>query len=219
VSPYFQAETEEILHRFDGLKKALLVVPKWNGKNGFSKDFISATLGHELILHGYTHFCKKPDFLGKAIAFSSTSHRELKGLLRLETENLIRKGIGDFEDYFNERPAGFIPPTWLHNKHSMLVLKDFGFSYTETVNQLIDLRKVKKYASPAVCTDYGRNHLLEQLSLSWWKYYLKQFNPTLIRFSIHPSDASKKYLSKLSDMINVLHEKDYRFVTYSEFLA
>jgi predicted deacetylase len=222
VSPRFQSEIETILQHFEDTTLSLLVTPLWDGEHPLTPDFVKILRGAEKILHGLTHRNEHCDWAGKIAACSARSDRELYGLSRSETMALLTKGKRMFEQAFDESPLGFVPPTWYHNPHSVSVLREMGFSFTEKPFQLIDLDTASDdnlcIKTPAVCYDYGNNSWMERLSIGFWRRFLTHFSPALVRVSIHPSDVENGFLPHLDTLLALLKANGYAFQTYREFL-
>ncbi len=222
VTPRFQKEVATILTHFDDMPLSLLITPLWDDEHRITPDFVKTLRGSEKVLHGLTHQNKTGDWVGKLVAFSKRSDRELHGLTWEETAQLIAKGKMLFEDAFGESPKGFVPPTWYHNPYSIGLLREMGFSFTETAVQLLDFESQANedigINSPAVCYDYGNNSWAERLSISLWRRILTHFSPELVRISIHPSDVENGFLPHFDTLIQLLKGKGYAFRSYQEFL-
>lgn len=218
ISPLFQKEIDFILKDLEGIKKSLLVTPLWNGSHRPDKSFVQSLAGQELSLHGLTHQTLKKDFWGKALLMSSASCKELFQLNRLETKEKIVTAGKIFEDSFNQSPAGFIPPMWYHNKFSIPLLKELGFVYTESSSAFIDLQANKKVFSIPMCFDFGRNSLLNYLSVYGWKHLFKNINQPLVRISVHPSDIKNGWWKPVKQIIESFQEKNYPFINYTDLI-
>ncbi len=222
VSPRFQSEVTTILKHFEDMPLSLLVTPFWNGEHRLTPDFVKILRGSEKVLHGLKHCNNKGDWAGKIAACSRRSDRELYGLSYNETATLIAEGKQLFEEAFDESPKGFVPPTWYHNPYSVGLLRDMGFSFTEKPFQLLDLETATDdnmcIKTPAVCFDYGNNRWAERLSIGFWRRFLMQFSPLLVRVSIHPSDVENGFLPQLDVLVQLLKSKGYAIQTYQAFL-
>ena len=218
VSPRFTTEVKTILKHFEGSPLSLFVTPLWDGQNRLTSDFVKMLSGFEKVLHGLTHYNDRQDWIGKITALRQRSDRELYGLTRNETAKLIVKSKNLFEDAFDESPAGFVPPAWFHNQYSTGLLQYMGFSFTESVWQLWDLKRKEKVETPAICYDYGNNALVEWFSITFWMQLLRYTSPELVRISIHPSDLDNGFLRHLDRVIALLKAKGYTFQSYQGFL-
>lgn len=224
VSPRFQTEIKVILAYFKTIPKSVLVTPLWDGVHHLTPDFVKMMQNTEgvadKVLHGLTHRCNRFDWLGKAAALSKRSDRELFGLTYQETEKLIYTSQCLFEDTFDEQPLGFIPPTWFHNAHSIDILHQKRFVFTETTWELVGLKhdvdKPFRHKTLPVCFDYGNNIVAEKLSIKAWHYAIKRFSPDLVRLSIHPSDVENGFLPPIGRIIETLKETGYEFLTYKD---
>jgi predicted deacetylase len=218
VSPCFRKEVEIILKDLEEIKKSFLIIPLKNGVDAIDRDFAQMLAGEELVLHGLTHRTNRNDNPGRILLMSSESCKEFYQLNEADTREKIETGIKLMEDSFNVTPQGFIPPMWHHNKHTMGVLKDLGFNYTESASTFTDIRKgIHTFSIPA-CFDFGGNRCLNYASVKGWKYVFKHLKQPLLRFSIHPADVKNGFLKDIIEMIRWLQDKNYAFVTYDELI-
>ena len=221
VTSYFQKEVTTIMEHFKGIPLSLLVTPLWDGEHTLTPDFVQILRGSEKILHGLTHCNKGRDLTGKLVALSKRSDREMFGLTWQETATLIAKGKQLFEEAFGESPKGFVPSMWYHNRYSIGLLREMGFSFTETAFQILDLESPTNediyIKTPAVCFDYGNNSLAERLSIGLWRRILTNFSPSLVRISIHPSDVKNGFMPHFDTLIQLLKRKGYAFQSYDQF--
>lgn len=218
VSPYFNREIEIILKELEGVKKSLLVTPLWNESNALNKDFISMIAGEELVLHGLTHRTYKKDYTGKLLLMSTRSFKEFYQLSEKETRHKIVTAMELFQDSFHKSPAGFIPPMWYHNQYTIEVLKELGFGYTESGRAFINLQTGEKIKSIPMCFDFGRNHLLNYISVYGWKYFFKHLKQPLLRLSIHPADVKHGFLPDIIELIRWLRGQNYLVLNANELI-
>lgn len=216
-SPLFKKEIEVVMRTIPQ-KKSFLVTPCWHGKEGLDKDFAALLKGEDTLLHGLTHQSDYFDpysilFVNKEIS------REFLHLSHAATREKISLGAKLFENQMGTRLRGFIPPMWYHNRHSLGVLKEMGFCYTETWTSFINLENRQSFQSLPLSLDYGNNMLLSKLYLKGWKNYLKWIDPQLIRLAIHPSDVGNNMLYKLKEVVHRLEDNGYTFLTYEELLT
>ncbi len=221
ITPYFQKEVTTIMENFESIPLSLLITPLWDGEHKLTPDFIKLLRGSEKVLHGLTHRHNGNDWTGKLVALSNRSDRELYGLTWQETATLLGRGKMLFEEAFGESPKGFVPPTWYHNRYSIGLLREMGFSFTETAFQILDLESLSNediyIKTPSICFDYGNNSLAERLSIGLWRRILTHFSPSLVRISIHPSDVKNGFLPHFNTLINLLKAKGYVFRSYQDF--
>lgn len=171
----------------------------------------------DTLLHGLTHISAYVDpcallFLNKKIS------REFLYLTYQATREKVVSGIKLFEDHLYRTPEGFIPPMWYHNRHSMQVLKEMQFCYTETWESFVNLRENQKFSSFPLSLDYGNNMLLSILYLKTWKWYFTRQRPRFIRLAIHPSDVNRNTISRIKEIIKRIEDNGYIFLTYAELL-
>jgi predicted deacetylase len=218
VCPYFRREIEVILKELEHVKKSFLITLLWHEDRSSNTDFFTMLGGEDVVVHGLTHEASKSDYLGKLLLMSNVSLKEFHGLDEAETRTKIERAKNIFEDIYGRRPTGFIPPMWYNNDHSINILKDLGFTYTESQTSFIDLRNDATTFSIPVCFDFGNNKLLSYVSLYGWKYIFKHFRQSLIRFSIHPSDVKNGFLPDIVKTINWLQSNNYSFFQYGELM-
>ena len=217
VTPYFRKEIETILNHFSAVPISVFVTPLWDGWHRLKPDFTHLLRGSEKVLHGLTHRSSGYDFTGNLMAFSRRSDRELFHLSREQTYRRLDLGRRLFEDAFDETPMGYVPPTWFHNRHSINLLHEMGFMFTETARFILDLRQNEKNKAIPVCLDYGNNRMLEAFFTFGWRFMVHRFSPEVVRLSIHPSDVTNGFLPHFDTMIQILKDKNYTFTTYQVF--
>lgn len=117
-----------------------LVVPRYHGNSATSHGMqtrLSALLeqGHELALHGYTHFDSAPrarSWCGRFLREIYTAREgEFAALDQTEAQRRLELGLA----WFGERKwpvSGFIPPAWLLSEAAWKALRAMPFTYTTT---------------------------------------------------------------------------------------
>jgi len=218
VSPYFRKEIEFIIKELKDINKSFLATPLWDGKNLFENDFSMLLAGEEIALHGLTHKAIKRDYLGRFLLMRSSSLKEFYRLDKIQTKDRIVTARKLFEDTFNKTPAGFIPPMWYHNRHTIGTLKDLGFHYTESTTAFVNLQHETNTFSIPICFDFGNNKLLAHLSVFGWKHIFKHLHQPLIRLSIHPADISNGLWRSTLDLIKWMQGHNYTFLQYADLL-
>jgi predicted deacetylase len=218
VTPRFASEIDVIMEHFREVPTSILVTPLWDGWHRFSADFVDILRGSEKVLHGLTHRSDGCDWMGNFLAFSRRSDREFYNLSRQETFRRLDMGKRLFEQAFSETPTGFVPPTWYHNSHSIELLTEMGFGFTETAQYILNLTEKSQQNAVPICLDYGNNRLLESFLTYGWRWMVQYSSPDLVRLSIHPSDVTNGFLPHFDTMIQILKDKNYRFTTYQNFL-
>lgn len=217
VTPRFQKEIDIILTHFADMPISVLITPLWDGWHRLKPDFSDILRGYEKVLHGLTHRSNGRDLGGNIMAFSSRSDRELFHLSREQTYQRLDMGRRLFEEAFDETPTGYIPPTWFHNRHSISLLEEMGFLFTETAQHIINFGQNARNNAVPVCLDYGNNRLLETFFTYGWRFIVHHFSPDVVRMSVHPSDVTNDFLPHFDTMIQILKDKNYTFTTYQEF--
>jgi len=216
ASIVFQKEIENVMLSIPQ-KKSFLITPWWHGKRHLDEQFAKVMRSEDNLLHGLTHRSEYFDpysilFMNKNIS------REFLHLDYESTKTKIALGVKLFQDKMGDSPRGFIPPMWYHNKHTMTVLKEMAFSYTETWTTFVDIRNGSVLSSFPLSLDYGSNSMLSELYYTGWKNYFKLKKPSLIRMAIHPSDMRNGMMAKMKEMVTRLEDENYTFLTYSELL-
>ena len=218
VSPLFEKEIEIILEALKDFEKSFLITPRWNENHSLPTDFLKKLSAEDLVVHGLTHQTSKRDYMGNLLTMSGRSCKEFYGLNKAQTRTKIQTAKELFEDTYNRKPTGFIPPMWYHNSHSIEILKSLGFTYTESETSFINLRNNVATFSIPVCFDFGNNKLLSLVALYGWKYILKHLRQSLIRFSIHPSDTRNGFLPDILETLKWFQSKNYTFIRYAELV-
>jgi predicted deacetylase len=214
VCPPFQKEIEIALKELKDVNKSLLITPWWNQERLIDQDFFKALTNEDLVLHGLTHQTNKTDVLGNFLLMSRKSCKEFYGLNEIETRNRIEDASRIFEEMFQRKSAGFVPPMWFHNKHSVKILKELGFAFTESEVAFMDFKRDQNILSIPVCLDFGNDKVLSRMALFGWKYVFKHFSQPLLRLSIHPSDIRNGFLSDILQIIRWLQSRGYQFTRY-----
>jgi len=212
----FQKEIESVMHSIPQ-KKSFLITPWWHGKRRLDEQFAKVMRSEDNLLHGLTH---KSDYFDpySILYMNKNLSREFLHLDYESTKIKIALGVKLFQDKMSESPKGFIPTMWYHNKHTMTVLKEMAFCYTETWATFVDLRSDSILSSFPLSLDYGSNSMLSGIYYNVWKNYFKLKKPPLIRVAIHPSDIRNGMIAKMKEMITRLEDENYTFLTYSELL-
>jgi predicted deacetylase len=216
ASVVFQKEIENVMHAFPQ-KKSFLITPLWHGKRHLDEQFATMMRSEDNLLHGLTH--RSDYFDPYSILFMNKNiSREFLHLDYDTTKIKIASSVKLFQDKMGDSPKGFIPPMWYHNKHTMTVLKEMGFRYTETWTTFVNLKNNNILSSFPLSLDYGSNTMLSGIYFKSWKNYFKLKKPSFIRVAIHPSDFKNDMITKMKEMVTRLEDDDYTFLTYSELL-
>jgi predicted deacetylase len=217
ASIVFQKEIENVMHSIPQ-KKSFLITPLWHGKGHLDEQFARLMRSEDNLLHGLTH---RSDYFDpySILLMNKNISREFLHLDYASTETKIALGVKLFQDKMDDSPRGFIPPMWYHNKHTMTVLKEMAFCYTETWTTFVDLKNDNILSSYPLSLDYGSNSMLSDIYYKGWKTYFKLKKPPLIRVAIHPSDMRNGMIAKMQEMLTRLEDENYTFLTYSELLS
>ncbi len=215
TTPYFEKEISILAEKLADYKKSWLITPLWDGKYHFQSAFTSVLKGDEKILHGLTHRGKS-DLFSTVLFLNNNLSRELRGLNRSETADNLKRGISLFEDSFAQPPKGYIPPNWYHNRYSLDLLRELGFSFTETWTSVLGFDKNTSFRTLPMSFDYGKNFLLSRFCLWYSRMQIEHTKPDLIRFAVHPQDINHGYLDPIMSRIRKIKESGYRFYSYEE---
>jgi predicted deacetylase len=198
-----------------GIKAAsLLVVPDFHHEAPIAKSssFCEAVSrwqdsGHEIVLHGYYHDRRASPRESLSTLFwtrlYSNREAEFLDLPREETRIRLRRG----RELFIEKGwtvRGFIAPAWLMAPHVPNLCGELGFTYTNTLRELIPLMRGggrPAIASQSLCysTRAGWRRLA---SAAWNRQLFGQLRGTnLIRLSLHPRDLEFPLLRRQIDQI------------------
>lgn len=180
---------------------ALLVVPDFHG--GWPLDahpeFVREILdwheaGHELVLHGYWHReleASAPQGSGLrtwfARRFMTGGEGEFLALSPEAVRERLDAGLALWERIGLPRPAGFVPPAWLHNGNLDPALAERGFAWTENHSgvrapggQFLS-SPVISWASRDVVRRQGSRLVCPFLARRWK-------DEEILRVAIHPHD-------------------------------
>jgi hypothetical protein len=218
VTPFYEREIGIIMERFRDVPMSYLITPDWHSRNPLTPSFARIFDGKDTLLHGFTH-SGKPEWISNFVFRSTGITRELNGLTRGETEAVIRKGLEAFRSAFGKVPEGFVPPNWHHNRHSVSVLKELGFRYTEGSFAVTDLVSGKRHFDIPISFDFGNNLALSGLAFRLSHFGLRSLRFGWLRFAIHPMDVRRGFLERIADLVALMRDKGYGFLTYPEWLA
>lgn len=172
-----------------------LAVPRYHGlppEPAFEEALDAArSRGHELALHGYTHWDPVPTrgWLDHARRrWYTAGEGEFAALGKEQAAQRLRAGRRWFER--RRWPvAGFVAPAWLLSEGSRRALDASGFDYTCTLGALVDLRRRRSLASQAIVYS-TRSAWRRALSRPWNEAVAwHQRAAPLLRFELHPGDA------------------------------
>lgn len=205
VSPRHADSVRAILRWLErtGLPPAqLLVVPDFHGRWPLAShaDFCQeinawGALGHELVLHGYFHIedprAGAPAGNLKARfqrRFLTAGEGEFLSLDAAEAGARLDRGLDMWsEACLSPRPAGFIPPAWLHRPDLDEALWARGFAWTEN-HQGFRFRDGSSLPSPVI-TWASRDPVRRIGSRIYCPSAVRLHrNARLLRIAIHPHD-------------------------------
>lgn len=178
---------------------SLLVVPRWHGRESIESDaeFVKTLSrwqneGDEIVLHGWTHSCsgmqeRSRDWFWTRLYTS----QEAEFYLANPDETRIRLTTGrDLFDRLGWSPVGFIAPAWLMAPHTVPILREMGFAYTVTRQQVLPLADT---ARPIISTSlcYSTRSPWRRTASRFWNPSLaRQLRQApLLRISLHPGDV------------------------------
>jgi len=232
ATPEFKTELGEIvseLDRNDILKRSVLVIPDYLGKNNLlhNDGFIDwlhqiQDKGNEIVQHGYEHVSTNKDyhslygkFVGERLAHGCG---EFQNISREEANSKIQQG----ENIFNQigiYPKGFVAPGWLLNKESEKAIKDEGFTYTTTFKNIEFFLQQRTEKSEIIVFTSGKGIINKGFEIYNNRLLKKNFKKRRIaRVAIHPQDLKNPRLFEFTlDAIKQLR-KERKIITYADLL-
>ncbi len=217
-----------------GVKAAsILVVPDFHHGAPIAKDAgfgegVSRwqEAGHEIVLHGYYHDRRESprETLGTLFWTRLYTSREAEFLDLPAEEARIRLRRG--RELFDERgwrAHGFIAPAWLMATHVPNLCGELGFTYTNTLRELIPL--VRGGGRPALASQslcYSTRAGWRRIASAAWNRQLfgKLRATNLIRLSLHPRDLEFALLRRQIDqIIRAALAGGFAPSTYAEYVA
>jgi len=217
-----------------GIRAAsILVVPEFHHAAPVAKDAAFCETvsrwqgeGHEIVLHGYFHDRRQSPRETWATLFWTRlyTNREAEFLdLPLEEARVrLRRGRELFADKgWNVR--GFIAPAWLMARHVPNLCGQLGFTYTNTLRQLIPL--VRGGGRPAIRAQslcYSARAGWRRVASAVWnrKLFGELRETNLIRLSLHPRDLEFPLLRRQIDqIIRASLKRGFEPATYADYVA
>jgi len=204
VSPRHSRAVEDILAEFRSLglpPAVLLVVPDFHGGWSLSDHpaFVGRLrewndTGHELALHGYFHRELPEDQSNSQgpsawlrRGFMTAGEGEFLSLSPERQRDRLATGLGMWDACGLGKPAGFVPPAWLHRADLPATLWEMGFSWTENHHGLL-FRDRASLRSPVI-TWASRDPVRRIGSLVFAPCALRAWrHEPLLRIAVHPHD-------------------------------
>ena len=212
---------------------SILVVPDFHHGAPVAKhaDFCEAVsrwqdLGHEIVLHGYYHDRRESPRETLAALFwtrlYTSREAEFLDLPREEARIRLRRG----RELFGEKGwqvRGFVAPAWLMAPAVPDLCGELGFTYTNTLRELIPLVRGggrPPIASQSLC--YSTRAGWRRVASAAWNRQLfgKLRGTNLIRLSLHPRDLEFPLLRRQIDqIIRAALARGFAPCTYAEYVA
>jgi predicted deacetylase len=182
--------------------------------------------GHEIVLHGYFHDRRESprETLGTLFWTRLYTSREAEFLDLPLDEARIRLRRG--RELFAEKgwdARGFIAPAWLMAPHVPNLAGEVGFTYTNTLRELVPLARGggrPPIASQSLC--YSTRAGWRRLASMAWnrKLFGKLRQTNLIRLSLHPRDLEFPLLRRQIDqIIRSSLQRGFEPSTYAGYVA
>jgi len=182
----------------------LLVVPAYRGQCSALADGFEAAIseqlacGHELALHGYFHQDlgvpeSIVDWFRRRVYTASEGEFWDLG----EHEASERLVLGERWFRYNRWPlAGFVPPAWLIGPAAWKAVRRCPtIQYVTTFSAIHDLQAGHSLHAPCL-TFSARKAWRRAASVLWAGSVLSQCAAPLLRFALHPHDASYRGLKR-----------------------
>ena len=223
VTPYYEKDIDMFLKelRKRNIRKfSLSVIPKLGGKFNLTEKYD----GDKYIITKYPRFLRKLKKLekdGAQLMLHGYDHIEGKYLNSRDFEPRTQKAIAIFRKAFGHIPEGYVPPLWLVNNRTKIILKKY-FKYIETHHKLVFFNKKEIYGFPLGMESWSSNKLFRYDKISPFInrcysiiYSQIQFSDVL-RFSIHPREYRNGNFRHVLKLLDNLLEEGWVSVTYSE---
>lgn len=230
VSPAFLPQLKLILSKLKEIEVPFLVlkvIPNFQGKNKINlfPSFIDwlkdlSLSGCEIVLHGLVHL--RPSQPNKLWVnprkWLTQGEDEFAHLKEAEARQRINEGLRIFKEA-GLTCFGFTAPTWRLNRWTIKVLAEANFHYFTTLTEVVDLRKNRRFFSPALghqgITGWleslmGVGNELSRLFLLPWL--------NLIRIVFHPRGLEHPNFKKSIKLVKQLLPLTQP-LTYSRFLT
>ncbi len=177
---------------------SLLVIPNHHARapmaeNPDFQEWLRAQtgMGHEIVAHGYFHQRPKKAGEGPWEKFITGCYTAGEGeffdLTQPEADQLLRKGLKDFQDS-GLAPRGFIAPAWLLGDVALESVRSAGFEYTTYLNRIQPLNGVPAARSQSLVWSV-RAAWRRALSLGWNLLLSKRLKSNgVMRVGLHPPD-------------------------------
>jgi predicted deacetylase len=191
------ARLQEALGAVADIPLTWLVVPRYHGRAPSAPAMERAldtvlAQGHELALHGYTHYDDAPPGRDLRSRFLRTVFTQSEGEFAAIDEQDARRRIARGLAWFAERGwpvSGFVPPAWLLGEASWRALRTFPFDYTTTLRHfhLLSARRAVWAPSLVYTARNGGGRLLSPRVADALAALMAP--APLVRLSLHPADA------------------------------
>ena len=203
VSPQTWAECRKVidaLRQVADLPLGLLLVPYWHHRpwpaSGAFIDEIEAmrSAGHELVLHGYTHWDDGPrphdpfDYVRRRLL--TRSEGEFAALGSDEARAALDAGIACLATHAWV-VEGFVAPAWMHSAATLDALVHSGLRYAGLFGGLLSLPERRWLPSVALTYScrYPAGDWLARGAVS--AAAMLQSRSPLLRIALHPADARR----------------------------
>ncbi|MEI6322660.1 MAG: polysaccharide deacetylase family protein [bacterium] len=201
VSIVTRGIVEEMLEDLAGVGvsvTSLLVIPdhhhrgRIDGNERFSSWLRGAVAsGHEVVLHGFSHFRTRKYGEGMATRLITRSYTAGEGeffdLSFKEASDLLCEGRRALANC-GVTAEGFIAPAWLLGGEAENAVREEGFAYTTRIGTVIDIRTGVSYPSRSMVYSV-RAGWRRAMSLVWNEVlFWRLNNASLLRIGLHPPD-------------------------------
>jgi uncharacterized protein len=179
------------------LPVSLLVVPAWHGDERVPRDYLQwlwrqSALGHELVLHGFTHRDDAPtsgwwDRLQRHSLltagegeFAALDAAQAQRRLRAAQLWAARHGLA---------VSGFVPPAWLLSAASRHALDSAGFEHLCTGHAVVALPQGPALRVRRIV--FSTRSRARRIGSVWWARSLgaERRSDAVLRLDLHPDDA------------------------------
>lgn len=214
VSPFYEEPVNQLL---DELEKreihnfTILIVPNWDGQYDFNEDqqLVERLLnlqneGTELALHGYDHH-----------SFD---------LERAEASIPLEQSLTLYQTAFGNKPRCFVPPRYSQNSEVVALLKETGFSCTESTYTLEYFSGQKYTSLPISMESFVNNKYLKYdfltpfLTKTFSRIYARLVwnRGGVVRYTLHPREIEIGNLNATLELLDGFLARGWQPLTYSE---
>lgn len=221
-------EQREVLRMLGVGQCSLLMVPRFHHETKIvnSPETIAwgtqcQLRGDELVLHGYYHDCVgQPETIKNIFwsRFYTARESEFLDLHEIKVRERIERGRGVFAQC-GWTAHGFIAPAWLMGPKVTTILREVGFTYTNTANGIYLLNQGDKFV-PCRSLCWSVRSAWRRLLSPMWNHWLfgRNAGHTPMRISLHPRDFEFVTIRKqITTLVKRALDAGYEPISYASY--